>query len=112
MPVRKMHQKLDLSECGPLQELHIPEDFRQLQLQRIPNRHQLQNWYHINQDGTVTRRDASMVWSIAKGTRTVGDDIMKLADVNGDGQVDALDSAIIYGYVSGKIKEFPGKLTE
>ena len=66
----------------------------------------------INQDGTVTRRDASMVWSIAKGTRTVGDDIMKLADVNGDGQVDALDSAIIYGYVSGKIKEFPGKLTE
>ena len=66
----------------------------------------------INQDGTVTRRDASMVWSIAKGTRTVGDDIMKLADVNGDGQVDALDSAMIYGYVSGKIKEFSGKLTE
>ena len=51
-----------------------------------------------------------MVWSIAKGTRTVGDDIMKLADVNGDGQVDALDSAMIYGYVSGKIKEFSGKV--
>ena len=53
-----------------------------------------------------------MGWCIAKGTRTAGDDIQKLADVNGDGQVDALDSAIIYGYVSGKIKEFPGKLTE
>ena len=66
----------------------------------------------IDQDGTVTRRDASMVWSIAKGTRTVGDDIMKLADVNGDGQGDALDSAMIYGYVSGQIKEFSGKLTE
>lgn len=50
-----------------------------------------------------------MVWSIAKGTRTVGDDIMKLADVNGDGQVDALDSAIIYGYVSGKIKRISWK---
>lgn len=40
--------------------------------------------------------------ALPKEPGPVGDDIMKLADVNDDGQVDALDSAIIYGYVSGK----------
>ena len=53
-----------------------------------------------------------MVREIASGTQTAGEEILKLADVNSDGQVDVLDAAILYGYAAGKLTEFPGKLAE
>ena len=53
-----------------------------------------------------------MVREIASGTQTAGEEILKLADVNSDGQVDVLDAAILYGYAAGKLTECPGKLAE
>ena len=37
---------------------------------------------------------------------------MQTADVDGDGEVDAMDAELIYGYCKGKLKEFPTDVSD
>lgn len=34
---------------------------------------------------------------------------LEAADVNGDGEVDVTDAILVYGYVNGKVEQFPAE---
>lgn len=60
----------------------------------------------VNGDNTINRKDAAMVYSIARGSIEPTAAQFLAADVTGDGVVNRKDTAKIYAYIRGQVNEF------
>lgn len=60
----------------------------------------------VNNDGSITTRDAQLVENYLKGTITLNEKAKKAADVNKDGVVDSEDASLIQKFVVGQLKSF------
>ena len=66
----------------------------------------------MNGDSFVNEDDAKLVVQIANGEIEASEEQLKAADVDGDGEVDAMDAELIYGYCKGRLKEFPADTSD
>ena len=65
------------------------------------------NLGNVDETDGVTTSDALMVLQFVVKTREFSEWQAKIADVNGDGKVTAVDALLILQYATGKITSFP-----
>lgn len=61
----------------------------------------------LDGDDEVTEADAKKAHMIIQGIADATEELFAVLDVNDDGKVNAVDVAMIYGYVRGKLEAFP-----
>ena len=66
-----------------------------------------ENLGNVDETDDVTTSDALMVLQFVVKTREFSEWQAKIADVNGDGKVTAVDALLILQYATGKITSFP-----
>jgi len=74
----------------------MPEDWK--------NAFQVERKHFATSDYWKTLKDAYV-----KGKNTFTEEQLEAADVNGDGEVDVTDAILVYGYVNGKVEQFPAE---